>query len=542
MASPLGRRLQFLPVAPSSARRSTLEVTTVVLRRLPTLTAVVAAALAAVLAGPPSGFGDGQAAAGIISARPATRLAPPAVRVAGQADDRSALLRALQVGSDGPVRIRRDAAGRIRTVGTAPGEPLRPAGERAEPAAAARAFVGRYGPLFGVTDPARGLVQAGVESTDAGDVVRFTQRRNGLPVVAGELTVSVDDEGSVLSAAGETSTADAGGSLTVPSEQARETALQATAHGHRLRLDQLTAGEATAWAYDPSLIGAPGLPGSRPVWRVEVSSADSAVRELVLVDGSSGRVAFHINQVAAALDRVVCDARNQRGLPKTCTKGYVRAEGQGPSGLREADLAYDNVGRTANFFDRVLGVDLTRRIGSDTGDGRKLRSTVRWCDAGGECPMRNAFWNGEAMVFGDGFAGADDVVAHELTHGVTQSTGGLLYYYQSGAINESMSDVFGELVDLTDGFDLPGTQRRWRIGEDTPFGAIRDMRDPTRYEQPPRMRSLRYTGDRNFADNGGVHVNSGVGNKAAYLIADGGGYRGTTVRGLGLTKTAKIYW
>jgi len=530
----------------------------VVLRRVPALTSAVAVGLAIVVSGSPLGSGAEQAAASTLSARPA----PPAVRVATQAADRSALLRALRAGSAGEVRVRRDAAGRVRTVGTTPGAPLEPvargpalrggepaggqaprtATDHPEPAAAARAFVGRYGPLFGVPDPAAGLVQAGVESTDAGDVVRFTQRRNGLPVVAGELTVSVNDEGSVLSAAGETSIADAGGALTVPPEQARETALLATAAGHALALDRLTAGEATAWAYDPSLIGAPGLPGSRPVWRIEVSSVDSAVRELVLVDGSSGRVAFHVNQVAAALDRAVCDARNQRGTPKTCTKSYVRTEGQRPSGLREADLAYDNVGRTADFFDRVLGVDLTRRIGSDTGDGRKLRSTVRWCDTVGACPMRNAFWNGEAMIFGDGFAGADDVVAHELTHGVTQSTGGLFYYYQSGAINESMSDVFGELVDLTDNFDLPGTQQRWRIGEDTPFGAIRDMKDPTRYGQPPRMRSLRYTSDRDYADNGGVHVNSGVGNKAAYLIADGGSYRGTTIRGLGLTKTAKIYW
>ena len=121
------------------------------------------------------------------------------------------------------------------------------------------------------------------------------------------------------------------------------------------------------------------------------------------------------------------------------------------------------------------------------------------------------------MVYGDvhGYPLADDVVAHELTHGVTQYTSNLFYYYQSGAINESLSDVFGEFVDQTNGRgnDIPSV--RWLMGEDVArLGAIRNMQNPPAFGDPDRMTSAFYY--RGADDNGGVHTNSGVNNKAAY--------------------------
>ena len=82
------------------------------------------------------------------------------------------------------------------------------------------------------------------------------------------------------------------------------------------------------------------------------------------------------------------------------------------------------------------------------------------------------------MVYGDGYASADDVVAHELTHAVTEHSADLLYYYQSGALNESMSDVFGETVDIETGNGNDAAAVRWYIGEDLPIGAIRNMMNP----------------------------------------------------------------
>src|SRR5262249_23725504 len=136
---------------------------------------------------------------------------------------------------------------------------------------------------------------------------------------------------------------------------------------------------------------------------------------------------------------------------------------------------------------------------------------------------------------------ADDIVAHELTHGFTQYTSGLFAYYQSGAINESISDVFGEFVDLSNGHGNDAPAVRWLIGEDIGGGgAIRSMQDPTAFSQPDKMTSsLYYTGDK---DDGGIHTNGGINNKAAFLMSDGGTFNGQTVTGIGIAKAAKLYY
>ena len=92
----------------------------------------------------------------------------------------------------------------------------------------------------------------------------------------------------------------------------------------------------------------------------------------------------------------------------------------------------------------------------------------------------NAFWNGTQMVYGNGgnLAQADDVVGHELTHGVTDFESNLFYYYQSGAINESFSDIFGEFVDQTNGKGDDSAGVKWLMGEDSSLGALRDMENP----------------------------------------------------------------
>ena len=172
----------------------------------------------------------------------------------------------------------------------------------------------------------------------------------------------------------------------------------------------------------------------------------------------------------------------------------------------------------------------------------------------------NAFWNGAQMVYGDASSWplADDVVGHELTHGVTQYELALFYYYQSGAINESISDVFGELLDQTNGLgtDTPGV--KWQIGEDVTGGSapgpFRSMSNPPAYGgmpvsidpdhptsgDPDRINTANYyIGP---YDNGGVHENSGVNNKAAFLMVDGGTFNSKTVSPLGIDKTLAIYY
>ncbi len=161
---------------------------------------------------------------------------------------------------------------------------------------------------------------------------------------------------------------------------------------------------------------------------------------------------------------------------------------------------------------------------SVNGRGGNIISFVNVAEDDGTS-MENAFWNGKAVFYGNGgssfysLAGALDVAAHELGHGVVSNTANLEYYGQSGAINESYADIFGSMVDRDD----------WRIGEDitrtsySPSGALRDMADPhnggTSLSQPywqPKSVSEMYTGSQ---DNGGVHINSSIGNHAYYLYA-----------------------
>ncbi|HCS40479.1 MAG TPA: hypothetical protein DIW44_12960 [Anaerolineaceae bacterium] len=155
----------------------------------------------------------------------------------------------------------------------------------------------------------------------------------------------------------------------------------------------------------------------------------------------------------------------------------------------------------------------------------------------------NAFWNGTQAVFGDNFT-PDDIVGHELTHGVTQYTSNLYYYYQSGAINESFSDIWGEFVDQTNGKGTDTPAVKWLMGED--YGAFRSMSNPPLYGDPDKMTSSWYQfgdlGDLDYYDNGGVHTNSGINNKAAYLMTDGDTFNGYSITGLGITKVAAIYY
>jgi Zn-dependent metalloprotease len=166
----------------------------------------------------------------------------------------------------------------------------------------------------------------------------------------------------------------------------------------------------------------------------------------------------------------------------------------------------------------------------------------------------NAFWDGSRMTYGDG-DGVNyfplvclDVVGHELTHGVTDYSSNLIYSNESGALNESFSDIFGNAVEFfkeNPGVESGFPNARWRVGEDLTANGlgIRNMANPNEFSDPDTYQgSFWYTGT---ADNGGVHTNSGVQNFWFYLLVEGGsgtndvGYAYNVV-GLGLTDAAAI--
>jgi hypothetical protein len=227
------------------------------------------------------------------------------------------------------------------------------------------------------------------------------------------------------------------------------------------------------------------------------------------------------------------------GETATLPGTLVRIEGGPATADADVNNAYTFLGDTYNYYLTVHGRD------SVDNAGLPLIATVHHCESSQPCPLQNAFWNGTQMVFGDGFASADDVTAHELTHGVTQYSANLFYYMQSGTLNESFSDIFGESVDLTNshGTDTPAV--RWLLGEDIPgFGAIRNMMNPQQFGDPGKISDAQFrctSGDAQN-DNGGVHHNSGVPNHAYALMVDGGTYNGFTIAGIGLTKAAKVQY
>jgi Zn-dependent metalloprotease len=194
-------------------------------------------------------------------------------------------------------------------------------------------------------------------------------------------------------------------------------------------------------------------------------------------------------------DRKTYDADHTMQLPGT----LVRAEGDVSTGDQDVDNAHDFAGATYNYYWQTHGRD------SYDGQGATLVSTANYGNS-----YMNAFWNGEQTVYGDSFA-VNDVVAHEWTHAVTEHTAKLEYRWQSGALNESFSDIFGAMVDRDD----------WLMGEDLPPDAlggreaIRDLSDPTRFGQPAHTDDWVET----CSDNEGVHTNCGITNKAYYNIA-----------------------
>ncbi len=443
---------------------------------------------------------------------------------------------------------------------------------------AARGFLSSYGGAFGVQDQSQELSLLHETHTNEGlSFVRFQQFYQGVPVFGGELIVGLDSGQNIKSANGEvTPDLTLSTSSEIDSGTAVTAALDVTTQSHGVDAVSLTALPPELWIYDPSLIGP-----ARLVWRTEVTPNEPAlIRELVLVNAHDGSIALHFNQVdgldnpAQLQDEIPTEAPTETATedivatetptsteiasetatatteatetstdaPPTDTvdptatptsttetasasevitddtgafegsvvssfspliQTYMANHGTGLPGTflcnqsqpactngsnNDADKAHKYAFDTYNFYANNFGRD------SLDNDGLTMISSVNY-----SVNYANAGWTGTQMLYGDGFAAADDVVGHELTHGVTQYESNLIYYYQPGAINEALSDIFGEYMDLTN----------------------------------------YYTGS---SDHGGVHTNSGIANKAAFLLADGGTFNGYTVTGLGVIKAAHIFY
>ncbi len=254
---------------------------------------------------------------------------------------------------------------------------------------------------------------------------------------------------------------------------------------------------------------------------VSRASASTTLERMQIL-AATGRKGPKVRRSAAkpVRRRNVYDAGHRQTLPGK----LVMNEKKAPGNDVEVNEAFDGAGKTWDFYYMVYSRN------SIDGKGLRLNSTVHYGKQ-----FENAFWDGRQMVYGDGdgklfnrFTAALDVIGHELTHGVTQYSAGLSYTGQTGALNEHVSDVFGILVKQ---FTLGQSAQEsdWIIGEGL-FGpsvngkGIRSMAAPgTAYDdpvlgrdpQPAHLRDYVNTTD----DNGGVHINSGIPNRAFYLAA-----------------------
>jgi Zn-dependent metalloprotease len=247
-----------------------------------------------------------------------------------------------------------------------------------------------------------------------------------------------------------------------------------------------------------------------------------------------GRTMAAVTGGPPQVHRTIYTANNTQILPGT----LMRGEGQPNATDQSVNEAYDGLGHTFDFYLKAY------QRNSIDDHGLPLIATVHY-----DQQYDNAFWNGDQMVFGDGdgqifnrFTTSVDVIGHELTHGVTGSEVNLTYLRQSGALNESVSDVFGSLVKQ---YVLKQTasEADWLIGADllTFDGqALRSMKDPGaaydnnlmgKDQQPGTMAGYLQTAE----DNGGVHTNSGIPNHAFFLLA-------TAIGGNAWEKAGQIWY
>jgi Zn-dependent metalloprotease/fibronectin type 3 domain-containing protein len=441
---------------------------------------------------------------------------------------------ALAAAGEAP-RLGRTPEGFLRAIG-APG-PARFIVRTAQPGddapALAAKFLQLHAAAFGIDGAPLGFGEPRITARGDRTYVRLPQTYDGVPVLGGAAVVQLDAAGGVqfvLGTVGRRSRLPVSDRLPVVPRVGADAAVELARAlvSERYGVAAWASREPELAVYEPSLFGNAGP--ARLVWRVKVVSAEPWIGELVLVDADSAEVVFHFSEIATALNRTIRNANNVVGSTGT----VARSEGSGPTGDAEVDAMYNFCGDTYAFYSAQVGQD------SIDGAGLPIEAHVRYCSSGADCPMHNAFWSDstEKTYFGEGTA-TDDIVAHELTHGVTYFAGGLFYWNETGAINESMSDVFGELTDLTNGAGLDAPANRWQMGEGSSLGVIRSMSDPTLHGHPDRRFSPLWHVA--LSDNRGVHTNSGVGNKLAYLLVDGDTFRGFTIAGMGVAPVADLY-
>lgn len=321
---------------------------------------------------------------------------------------------------------------------------------------------------------------------------------------------------------------------TISASQAKSIALSVVENQNiNFSGDPLTAVNITLYVFQKGLIQN-DLERIYLVYEVEVRN-ENDVREFLYVNAHDGSIVEQFTGIAHAINRIIYEDN---------IDNVVWEEGDDLPGTLTIWQQNEVIasGHMYNFFKNAFGYT--------SYDGADAQMRVINNNPNISCP--NANWNGVSTNYCNGTA-TDDVIAHEWGHAYTEYTSNLIYAYQSGAINESYSDIWGETIDLLNNYEDAdddnsirtagcGSSDRWRIGEDASAfgGAIRDMWNPPCNGDPGKVTDGQFLCGE--ADSGGVHINSGIPNHAYALLVDGGTYNGQTISGIGFTKAVHIFW
>jgi MYXO-CTERM domain-containing protein len=384
--------------------------------------------------------------------------------------------------------------------------------------------------------PAQDLVASRVDRDDLGmSHIRMTQQKNGLRVVNGDVIVSVDAEGTVRTV--HSSARD----RELPSK-----ADVSAADAARVALDGLLDSDAAKSELTYLVSNNDGE--LYLTWEVAVRQRGNGLTsELVYVDAQTGKVVDRHPQLFSLKNRVVTNGNG--GVFPVANAPVIGNETTLPVDP-VALAAFNNVGTTYDCYKALYNRDSYDNLGATL----TSQMHVVFATGNGQTTPNNAVWAAQQrmMAYGDGdgnlmkqLAYALDVTSHELTHAVTSSTANLVYQNESGALNEALSDIMGAVCEAWKAKAVsPNT---WLVGEDiwtpnTAGDALRYMHSPTLDTQSPDYYPERYTGT---ADNGGVHLNSGLPNLTFYLLAAGGKHprNKTTINvpSIGIDKAGAIF-
>jgi Zn-dependent metalloprotease len=316
---------------------------------------------------------------------------------------------------------------------SAPGTDFPASGPAAQPEVIARNFLSQHGKLFGIISPSVDFKLRKKNSGKGRHSIRLTQTYAGIPIFGGEIVVQVNDGGGIEYISGnferDTREFDEQRVLIRPKLTAAEAQNAARANYEpQAKGQDMTTTRPELTLFVPALLKLQGA--KRLTWKMEVRSADGeTVAKQVFIDAHSGALVQEISLIHEALDRKIYDAN----FSPVATGSLVRTEGEGPVGIADADDAYDFLGDVYDFYYSNFQRD------GIFNDGAPLVGLVRYLHGFGG----NASWDGSAkeMRFDPGFV-VDDITGHELTHGVVEAESGLIYLNQSGAINESLADIF----------------------------------------------------------------------------------------------------